>query len=332
MSNEIYIKEKIINKLIIVKITLILSLIILSILSLFIGVVNINFLDVFSMSYEQAVILFASRIPRLVSIIIVGMGMSICGLIMQMLTRNRFVSPSTAGTMDGARLGILLSMLTAGSAGIFWRSIFAFAFTLLSTLIFLQLLERIKYKNILFVPLVGIMYGNILTSITMFIALQSDIVQNVSTWLIGDFSSVLRGGYELIYIIIPFVGVAYLFANKFIIAGMGEDFSKNLGLNYRLTMNIGIVIVSIISSISLLIVGIIPFLGLVVPNIVSIILGDNLKKTLPITALFGAVFLLICDIISRLVRFPFEVPINLTVGIIGGIIFLYLLMRRKNND
>ena len=308
-----------------------LALIIFSIFSLFIGVVDIGFFDLFDLSQESSVIILASRLPRLITIIVVGMGMSISGLIMQILTRNRFVSPTTAGTMDGARLGILLSMIFAGAAGMFLRGVFAFVFTMLTTLLFLKMIDRIKHKNIIFVPLVGIMYGNILASITMFIAFQNDLVQNVNTWLIGDFSVILRGRYEMIYIAIPMVIVAYVFADRFVIAGMGESFAKNLGLNYRLTLNIGLVIVSVISSVSLLIVGIIPFLGLVVPNIVSIFMGDNLKRSLPMVALFGALFLLVCDIISRLILFPFEVPISLTVGIIGGVIFLVLLVRRGRN-
>jgi len=193
------------------------------------------------------------------------------------------------------------------------------------------MLERIKYKNVIFVPLVGIMYGNILASITMFFAYRHDLVQNVSTWLIGDFSGVLRGRFEMIYISIPLVILTYIYANKFVIAGMGEDFAKNLGLNYRLTMNIGLCIVSIIASIVLLTVGIIPFLGLIIPNLVSIFWGDNLRKTLPYTAAGGAIFLLVCDIIGRLIIHPFEVPINLTVGIIGGAIFLWLLLRKKTH-
>jgi len=304
-------------------------LLVLSITSLFIGPMPIR--NIFDMSYQEHIVMFAARVPRLITIIVSGMGMSICGLIMQSLTRNRFVSPTTAGTMDGARLGVLVSMLVMGSANLFWRTFFAFAFTLLTTLIFIKMLERIKYKNVIFVPLVGIMYGNILASITMFFAYRHDLVQNVSTWLIGDFSGILRGRFEMIYISIPLVILTYIYANKFVIAGMGEDFAKNLGLNYRLTMNIGLCIVSIIASIVLLTVGIIPFLGLIIPNLVSIFWGDNLRKTLPYTAAGGAIFLLVCDIIGRLIIHPFEVPINLTVGIIGGAIFLWLLLRKKTH-
>lgn len=313
------------------KYILLLALLVLSVISLLIGPINISLWDIFSMTHEQHIVFFAGRVPRLVTIIVTGMSMSICGLIMQCLTNNKFVSPTTAGTMDAARLGILVSMLVGSSKTMLVRSIYAFVFTLFCTIIFIKILDRIKFKDTIFVPLVGIMYGNILLSITTFFALRHDMVQNVNAWLIGDFSSVLRGNYEIIFISIPMLAVAYIFANKFVIAGMGEEFSKNLGLNHKLVMNIGLSIVSIISSVILLTVGIIPFLGLVVPNIISMVYGDNLKKTLPITAISGALFLLICDIIGRTIIHPFEIPINLTVGIIGGFIFLIMLFRRKAN-
>lgn len=96
--------------------------------------------------------------------------------------------------------------------------------------------------------------------------------------MLGDFSTIIKGQYELIYISIPLVILAYLFANKFTVAGMGEDFSVNLGMNYKAVVNVGLVIVALISSVVILTVGTIPFLGLVVPNIVTLYIGDNLKK------------------------------------------------------
>lgn len=313
------------------KLVLVLILLLLSFVSLFIGVVNITITDILNMSYEENIVMIVSRIPRLISIIVAGMSMSICGLIMQQLTRNKFVSPTTAGTMDAARLGVLVSLIVFSSATLFQRTIFAFIFTFLGTLIFIKIIERIRYKDVVFVPLVGIMFGNILSSITVFIAFRMDIIQNVNSWLTGDFSSVIKGRYEIIFISIPLVIIAYIYSNRFIVAGMGEDFSKNLGLNYTKTMNLGLVIVSIITSVVLLTVGVIPFIGLIIPNITRIFLGDNLKKSLPYTAIGGAIFLLICDIFGRLIIQPFEIPISLTVGIIGGIIFLYLLLGRKIN-
>ncbi|TXL61748.1 ABC transporter permease [Cerasibacillus terrae] len=308
---------------------LITSLIIFSIASLFIGVSDISPLDIFSLSADQKEILWTSRIPRLISILIAGMSMSIVGLIMQQLSRNRFVSPTTAGTLDSARLGILVSLIVFTSASPLQKVSIAFVFALLGTLIFMKILERIKFKDTIFIPLVGLMFGNIISSLSTFFAYKYDLIQNMSSFMLGDFSMIMSGNYELMFITIPILALAFFFANKFTIAGMGEDFAKNLGLNYRQVVNLGLIIVALVTASVVLTVGMIPFLGLIIPNIVTIYRGDHLKKSLAHTAALGAVFVLICDIIGRVIIYPYEIPINLTVGVIGSGIFLYLLLRRK---
>lgn len=196
----------------------------------------------------------------------------------------------------------------------------------------MKILEKVKYKDAVLIPLVGLMFGHIVSSITTFFAFKHDLIQSVSTWLHGDFSVILKGRYELLYISIPLVFLAYRFANRFTIAGMGEEFSKNLGLNYKQVVNIGLIIVSLVSAVVVLTVGTLPFLGLIIPNIVTIYRGDHLKKNLAHTALLGAVFVLCCDILSRVIIYPYEISIGLTVGVIGSGVFLYLLMRRKAHE
>ncbi|UQZ48455.1 petrobactin ABC transporter permease YclN [Bacillus sp. PK3-037] len=304
-------------------------LIILAVTSVFIGVEDLSPLDLFDLSKEEASTLFASRLPRLISILIAGMSMSICGLIMQQITRNKFVSPTTAGTMDWARLGILISLLLFTSASPLMKMLIAFVFALAGNFLFMKILERIKFNDTIFIPLVGLMLGNIVSSIATFIAYKYDLIQNVSSWLQGDFSLVVKGRYELLYLSIPLVIIAYVYADKFTVAGMGESFSVNLGLKYKRVVNIGLIIVSLITSLVILTVGMLPFLGLIIPNIVSIYRGDNLKNSLPHTALLGAVFVLFCDILGRVIIFPYEISIGLMVGIIGSGIFLFMLLRRK---
>jgi len=272
---------------------------------------------------------FISRVPRLMAIILAGAGMSIAGLIMQSLSRNKFVSPTTAGTLDAARLGILISMLIFSHTAFIFKVIFSFAFALIGTLVFMQILDRIKFKDAIFVPLIGIMYGNILGSITTFFAYEADLIQNISSWLMGSFTLIIAGRYELLYLSVPAVILAYIYANKFTVAGLGEEFAKNLGLSYRQVLNIGLILVALISTTVVLTVGIIPFLGLVIPNIVSLYLGDHLRKTIPHTAVLGVVFLLVCDIAGRVIVHPYEIPVNVTVAVIGSAIFLTMLLRGR---
>lgn len=308
---------------------LITSLIILSLLSLFVGVSSITPLALLDFQSEETEIFLISRVPRLIAILLAGAGMSIAGLIMQQLSRNKFVSPTTAGTLDATRLGILVSMLFFANASTIEKMLIAFVFALAGTFLFMQILDRIKFKDAIFIPLVGMMLGNILSSISTFFAYKADVIQNMSAWLQGDFSMIMKGRYELLYISIPILVIAYLFANRFTVAGMGEDFSKNLGLAYKRVVNIGLILVALITATVVLTVGMIPFLGLIIPNIVSIFKGDHLQKTLPHTALLGANFLLVTDILGRVLIYPYEISISLMVGVIGSGIFLYLLFRRK---
>ncbi|MBP1931439.1 ABC transporter permease [Ammoniphilus resinae] len=308
---------------------LIIATIALSCVSLFVGAIDIKVSDLFDWGSDKTQIFLISRLPRLMAIILAGAGMSIAGLIMQSLSRNKFVSPTTAGTLDSAKLGILISMLFFTKAGYMQQVLFSFVFALVGTFIFMQILDRIKFKDVIFVPLIGIMYGNILSSITTFFAYEADLIQNISSWLMGSFTLIISGRYELLYVSVPAVILAYLYANKFTVAGMGEDFAKNLGLSYKFVLNIGLILVAIISTTVVLTVGVIPFLGLIVPNIVSLYLGDNLRKTIPHTAVLGIAFLLVCDITGRIVIHPYEIPVNVTVAVIGSVIFLIMLFRGR---
>ncbi|WP_353948897.1 ABC transporter permease [Sporolactobacillus sp. Y61] len=304
---------------------------VLAIVSLFVGVEDVPIDDFLHLTSEQKDVLLISRLPRTISIIIAGAGMSLCGLIMQQITHNRFVSPTTAGTMDAARLGVLVALIVFPAAGTLSKMLVAFVFALAGTFLFIAILQRIRIKDPIFIPLVGLMFGNILGSITTFFAYKNNLVQNIGTWLQGDFSSILRGRYELLYLSIPLFIIAWLYADRFTAAGLGESFATNIGLNYRATVTVGLSIAALMTATVLLTVGAIPFLGLIVPNIVSIYAGDHLRRVIPLTVLFGASFVLICDIAGRLIIYPYEISISLMVGIIGSILFICLLVRRQKD-
>lgn len=307
-------------------------LIILSIISLFVGVTNISVNDILSFNIDKIQILLISRLPRLIAIIFAGVGLSISGLIMQQISKNKFVSPTTAATADFAKLGILFCIMIIPGATIMQKMIISFIFAGLGTILFMKMIKAIKIKNIIFIPLIGMMLGKIIGSITTFFAYKYDLVQNISSWMEGDMSLIMKGSYELLYLSVPMVIIAFLYANKFTIVGMGEDFAINLGVNYNFVVNVGLAIVSLICAVTIITVGNIPFLGLIIPNIVSLYSGDNLKKTLYHTALLGPIFLLACDILGRFIIFPFEMSISLTVGVIGSIIFLYMIIRGSKNE
>lgn len=308
------------------------SLLVISILSLFVGVINIEWNTLFSGGDGMELKIFLlSRIPRLLAILCTGIGMSVSGLIMQQLCMNKFVSPSTGATIQSAQFGILLSLLFIPGIGLWGRVLLAFTMSILGTWGFIWFVQKIQFKNTVLVPLIGIMFGNILGGITNFIAYKFEVTQQLSTYFVGSFALIIKGNYELVWFVIPLVLVAFVFANYFNIVGMGKDFSQNLGVNYKLILFFGLTIASMITASVVTIVGQISYIGLIIPNIVAMFKGDKIKGTLADTAVLGALFVLVCDVIARSVIMPYELPIELIVGIIGSVMFIAMLIYKLNH-
>ena len=306
-------------------------LVILSGASLFVGVLDINLFDLIQGDGHQLGIFVVSRLPRLLAILCTGIGMSVSGLIMQQLCMNKFVSPTTGATITSAQLGILIALLFMPQSTLWSRALFAFICAVAGTWIFVWFIQRIQFKDVIMVPLIGIMFSNVIGGITSFLAHKFEMTQSLSSWLVGHFSMVLQGRYELVYMVVPLVIVAFVFANHFNIVGMGKDFSKNLGVNYNLVLFMGLSIAALITASIVVVVGSISYIGLIVPNLVAMFKGDKIRGTLVDTALFGAVFVLGCDILARVVIAPYELPIELVIGVIGSILFVGLLFYRLKN-
>lgn len=312
-------------------IILVALLVILSIVSIFVGVLDVNLAGLFQGDTEQLEVLVISRLPRLLAILCTGIGMSVSGLIMQQLCMNKFVSPTTGATITSAQLGILIALLFMPQSTLWSRALFAFGCAIAGTWIFVWFIQRIQFKDVIMVPLIGIMFSNVIGGITSFLAYKFEMTQSLSSWLVGHFSMVLQGRYELVYMVVPLVILAFVFANHFNIVGMGKDFSKNLGVNYNLVLFMGLSIAALITASIVVVVGSISYIGLIVPNLVAMFKGDKIRGTLVDTALFGAVFVLACDILARVVIAPYELPIELVIGVIGSLLFVGLLFYRLKN-
>lgn len=274
-------------------------------------------------------LLLASRIPRLLSVLLVGAGLAVAGLILQSLMRNRFASPGTAATVDGARFGFVISVLAIPHAPVLVRTVAATAAALGATGLFVFLIGRVRYHTVVIVPLLGLILGSVLDAGAEALAYRFDLVQTVSSWLVGDFSMIVQGRYEILLVSVPLVVLAYRFSRRITVAGLGAEVAGGLGLDYRATMVVAVLLVSTITAVAVVIGGDIPFVGLIVPNLVSLARGDNVHRTLPETALLGAAFLLATDVLSRVVIHPYEVPIGLTVGVVGSGAFLILLLKGR---
>lgn len=300
---------------------------VLCVVSVLLGARQMVWSDLLSFSGDAWLTLTASRLPRLAALVLTGAGLSVCGVILQHIVRDKFVEPGTTGGLDAAKLGILVALTVMPAAGTLSRMLFALVFCLMASLLFIAVIRRIQFRNLVLVPVVGLMYGSVLTSIAEFYAYSHNILQSMQGWLLGDFSRVVQGHYEILYLIFPVVMLAYLYAHRFTVLGMGEDIATSLGLGYAATAIIGLVLVALTISATVIAVGAIPFVGLVVPQLVAMRCGENLRRTLPLVALGGASLLLACDIAGRLMMYPFEVPIGLTAGAVGGVMFLALIVR-----
>ncbi|BCA86196.1 iron ABC transporter permease [Enterococcus saigonensis] len=304
-------------------------LVILCLLSIFIGVGEMRLTGLIAGTKSQWLLLEETRLPRTVSIVLAGSMLSVCGLVMQKVLQNRFVSTSSIGMVDSARFGILLVMLFMPNSSIWQRSFVAFIFSYIGVLVFLFLTRLLPKNNPLIVPLTGMMFGNVIGALANFFGYQFQLVQNMSSWLQGNFATIMKEDYRLIYLTIPVFIIIFLLLQQIMVLSLGDDLAQNLGVNVKLMQFCVLGLVALGSSVVLIMVGSIPFLGIIVPNLVTWYFGDHLNHSLAFTAIFGANFLLICDLLARVLIAPYELPVSVVVGVIGGIIFLTLIIRRR---
>ncbi|KAA9393642.1 ABC transporter permease [Kocuria coralli] len=270
-----------------------------------------------------------TRIPRTVALVLAGAAMAMSGLVMQLLTQNRFVEPTTTGTTEWAGLGLLLVLIVFPSASIMERMAGAIIAAFVGTMVFFLFLRRVSLRSSLIVPIVGIMLGAVVGSVSTFIALQTDMLQSLGVWFAGSFTSVLRGQYEVLWIVALVAVAVFLVADRLTVAGLGEDIATNVGLNYNRIILLGTGLIAVATGVVTVVVGNLPFLGLIVPNIVSMFRGDDLRSNLPWVCLLGIAIVTVCDLIARTLIMPFEIPVSVILGIIGAVVFIYLLLRQR---
>lgn len=270
-----------------------------------------------------------TRVPRTIALVLSGAAMAMCGLVMQLLTQNRFVEPTTTGTTEWAGLGLMLTVIVYPDASILARMIGAIIAAFIGTLVFFLFLRRVSLKSSLIVPIIGIMLGAVVGAISTFVAVQADMLQSLGIWFAGSFTSILRGQYEILWVVVIVVIAVFIAADRFTVAGLGKEVATNVGLNYNQVILIGTILVAIATGVVTVVVGSLPFLGLIVPNIVSMIRGDDLRSNLPWVCLLGIAIVTICDLIGRVIIMPFELPVSVILGVVGAAVFVGLLLRQR---
>lgn len=310
-------------------------LIISAFLSIMLGSVQLKPADIMrcltgsDKSSVTYVLIMNIRLPRMIGAIVAGMGLSVAGVILQSVMNNALASPNTIGVNSGAGFFVMLSMiLFPHSANA--SSFAAFVGALLTTLC-IYALAYFADSSRTTIVLAGITVSSFLNAgINTIKLINADISINLTSFLMGSLS-----GLTMNKLVLPCTGViiaiiiTMFFARPLNILSLGDDYARSLGLNVNITRFALLVLSSILAGFVVSYAGLLSFIGLIVPHICRNLFGSDARLLLPTSVLLGASFVLICDIIGRLLAAPFELPAGIIMAFIGGPFFMYLLLRKK---
>lgn len=309
---------------------LLLLVFVLSIVSLNVGASRMNLLHLFTQPDDRITqLLFVSRWPRTLALILAGASLAVAGLLLQMMARNRLLDPSMVGTVDAAALGVLLRAIVAPGMALWMKFSAVSVCAALGTLLFLAVLKRIPLRSALIVPLVGLVLAGVIYAGSSLLAHQFELSQALRAWSSGDFSAILRGRYELLWVAAGITALAMLLADRFTVIGMGKDFAVNMGVNYQALMVVGVLLVSMTVASVVVIAGALPFIGLIAPNLMRLITGDNMRRAIPLVALTGSALMLAADLLGRVLIHPYEIPSATILTIAGSLVFIVILLRGR---
>ena len=272
---------------------------------------------------------FITRVPRTAALMLTGAAMSMSGLVMQLITQNRLVEPTTTGTIEWAGLGLLFVYLIFPAPSLVLRMTGAIAFSFVGTMVFFLFLRKVRLRSSLIVPIIGMMLGAVVSAFSTFLGLTFQRTQSIENWFVGSFAPVQVGRYEYLWFIIGVTALIFLYADKLTLAGLGEDVATSLGVNYNRIVILGTGLISFAVGLVTAVIGNLPFLGLIVPNIVSMFRGDDLRSNLSWVCLLGMGTITVCDIVSRTIIMPFEVPVSLILGTVGSVVFITIILKRR---
>nr|WP_251137332.1 iron chelate uptake ABC transporter family permease subunit [Exiguobacterium sp. s150] len=270
-----------------------------------------------------------TRVPRTVALMLTGAAMAMSGLVMQLITQNRLVEPTTTGTLEWAGLGLLTVYLLVPAPTLMMRMTGAIVFSFVGTMVFFWFLRSVKLRSSLIVPIIGLMLGAVISAVSTFLGLFFRMSQTLEGWFVGSFASVQVGRYEYLWLILISTVLIFLLANRLTLAGLGEDVATSLGVNYNQLMMVATGLIALSVGVVATVIGNLPFLGLIVPNLVSMFRGDDLRSNLPWVCVVGMGAILVSDLISRTIIAPFELPVSLILGTVGAFVFIGILLRQR---
>ncbi|NPA62730.1 MAG: iron ABC transporter permease [Methanococci archaeon] len=284
-------------------------------------------------------IIWNIRLPRIITAIIAGSSLAVAGAVMQCILRNPLASPFTIGISHGAMFGASLAIILFGfgemkSGTVFFNNpymitMFAFFGALIGVVVILSL-AKLRGLTPEAMILAGVAMSSLFTAGTMLIQYFANDLQLASMvyWTFGDLG---RTGWKEIWIllVVALSSIVYFIYKRWDYNALeaGEETAKSLGVNTEKTRLIGMLMASLLTAVNVAFLGIIGFVGLICPHIVRICIGGDYRFLIPISALFGAVLLLIADTFARTIIAPIVLPVGILTSFLGAPMFLYLLIR-----
>lgn len=275
-------------------------------------------------------IIMHSRIPRVVGALLIGAFLAISGALMQGMTRNYLASPSIMGVTDGSAFAITLCMVFMPNSSSMDMIMFSFMGSALSIVIVFGLAALLPGGlSPVRMAILGTIIGTFLSSVSAALSTYFQVSQNISFWFNARLHQLDPG---LIKLALPFAVVGILMAiwisKSISVLSLGEEIAVNLGQKTKLIKFMATLSVVILTGVSVALAGKIGFVGLIVPHIARFLTGVDYKKIIPCAGVIGGIFLGLCDVLSRFVNYPFEMPIGVVTSILGVPFFLYLIRTR----
>lgn len=309
-------------------------------ISLTLGAVKIPLSQIFNYNSinDEAIrkVLFDIRIPRLLNTIVVGSALACSGMILQSLLRNNLAEPGLLGISAGAGLGAIIMFLLPAAVPFYYITPASFIFAIISTLI-IYASARIstnKYSNFIStnkIILIGIAISALLASVNgLLLILAGQSVNQILFWLNGGLAG--RGWNEFTMTSVPvLVGIvlAFFYSKELNVLNLGDELAISLGLNLKKIQIVSIVLSSLLAACAVSIAGIISFVGLIIPNIAKLLIGNDYRYSIPASVFLGIIFLSVSDVIARVIIAPAELPVGIVTSFLGAPVFIWLIMRNK---
>ena len=256
--------------------------------------------------------------------------MAVSGAIYQSTFNNKLVSPDLLGVSSGASVGACLAILVSFSSALI--SVFAFIFGFVAVALTLLISRTFKNKSNIILILCGLAVGGLMSSLVGLMKYLADNemkLAEMTFWLLGDLSgSTIKEFWIMLPVTIAGCALAIILSWRLNIISLGAKESKSLGVNYKVTMVLFIIVATALTAVSVAIGGTIGWIGLVIPNIVRLFVGSNNKKVIPISMLSGAIMMIVVDTIARSLA-PNEIPLSIITGILGTPVFIYAIFKRR---